>query len=553
MLKTNKFFILFILASIVIISLNGCKKGKRFRRGALQDSTIYSSRNFTDILLDSTIVNNFFNGFSVKDTIREEVNEFYARRNYQSAWFSKKGMNNAALNFHNQLKNYAYDFADTSFQNQELDSLIEEADNDDKGFLKRTKDVQRLELLMTTTFFEYAEKVYGGIAKNPLDLEWFIPRKKKNYQLLLDSLVSVNKGERVREPVNDYYIRLKDKLRIYRNIERKGGLPKIVTNKKLLSVGDRDSSLLAVKQSLLLIGDFNVKDTSQTFTDSLSTAVGRFQQRMGLKVTGKIDALTLKQMNQPIEFRIRQIMLNMERLRWLPAELEKNYLLANIPEYMLHVFENGKQVWTMNVVVGKTASKTTIFRGNLSQIVLNPYWNIPQSIIRNEILPQLQRGTSYLTRNNMEVLSGNKVIDPSSVNWNSFTKNVPYAFRQKPGRNNSLGKMKFLFPNSYNIYLHDTPSKGLFEASNRAFSHGCIRLSNPKKLAMYLLRDNAEWDEAKVDDVLKTDKETGIKVVPPIPVYIVYFTAWVDSAGQINFRNDLYGLDEKLAGEIFGE
>ncbi|WP_259015216.1 L,D-transpeptidase family protein [Emticicia fluvialis] len=553
MLKIRNSAVFFGLVLLVIVSLGGCKKGKKFRRGALQDSTVYSTKNFTDILLDSSVVNTFFSGFAVKDTIREEVNEFYARRNYQSAWFSKKGMNHAALNFHNQLKNYAYDFADTSFQNHELDMLIDDAENDEKGFLSRTKDVQRLELLMTTTFFEYAEKVYGGIAKNPLDLEWFIPRKKKDYQLLLDSLVSVNKGEHVKEPVNEYYTRLKDKLRIYRNIERQGGLPRIATNKKLLLKGNTDSSLLAVKQSLYLTGDFSIKDTSLIFTDSLVNAVASFQQRMGLKATGKIDVATLKELNRPIEYRIRQIMLNMERLRWVPVELEKNHLLINIPEYMLHVFENGKQVWTMNVVVGKTASQTSIFKGNMSQIVLNPYWNIPQSIVRNEILPQLKRGTSYLTRNNMEVLSGNKVIDPSSVNWNSFTKNVPYAFRQKPGRSNSLGKMKFLFPNSFNIYLHDTPSKGLFGASNRAFSHGCIRLSDPKKLALYLLRNNAEWNETKVDDILKTDKETGIKLKPPMPVYIVYFTAWVDTAGKINFRNDLYGLDEKLAGEIFGE
>ncbi len=553
MLKGKRFAIVLCIILIVVVSVTSCKKGKKSRRSVLPDSSIYSSQNFTDILLDSVLVNNFFRSFAVEDTIRQEVKEFYARRSYQSAWFNKKGMTTAAQNFYSQLKNYAYDFADSSFQNVELDNLIAIAESDGKDFMDRKVEVQRLDLLLTTTFFNYAVKAYGGITKNPLDLEWFIPRKKKNYQMLLDSLVSMNDGEKVREPVNQYYIRLKEKLRIYRNIERKGGWPKVSPTKKQLVVGDRDSSILIAKQNLFVTGDFSLQDTSMTFTDSLKNAVIRFQRRMGLKDNGNIDAPTLKEMNQPVQYRIKQIMLNMERLRWVPEELEKDYLLVNIPAYTLHVFENGKQILAMNVVVGKSATQTTIFKGNLSQIVLNPYWNIPQSIIRNEILPQLKRGSNYLTRNNMEVLSGNKVINPSSVNWGAYTKNVPFTIRQKPGGRNSLGKMKFLFPNSFNIYLHDTPSKGLFGDSKRAFSHGCIRLSDPKRLALYLLRNNTDWDLAKVDGVLKTDKETWIKVSPSIPVYIVYFTSWVDTAGKINFRNDLYGHDARLAAEIFAQ
>ncbi|MBA4853854.1 murein L,D-transpeptidase [Emticicia sp. BO119] len=553
MLKGKKFAIALCIVLTVVGCLTGCKKNKKKRRSILPDSSIYSSQNFTDILLDSVVVNNFFKSFAAEDTVREEVKEFYARRSYQSAWFSKNGLNNAAQNFHSQLKSYTYDFADSSFQNVELDNLITRAESDEKKFLGNKVEVQRLDLLLTTTFFNYALKAYGGITKNPLDLEWFIPRKKKNYQLLLDSLVSMSGGEKVREPVNLYYIRLKDKLRAYRNIERKGGWPKIISTKKQLVTGDRDSSILVAKQTLFITGDFRLQDTSMTFTDSLKNAVVRFQHRMGLKESGIIDKATLNEMNQPIKYRIRQIMLNMERLRWVPEELEKDHLLINIPEYMLHVFENGKQAWTMNVVVGKTASQTTIFKGNLSQIVLNPYWNIPQSIIRNEILPQLKHGTGYLTRNNMEVLSGGKVINPSTIDWSVYTNHVPYLIRQRPGNRNSLGKIKFLFPNSYNIYLHDTPAKSLFNNSRRAFSHGCIRLSDPKRLAVYLLKNKAEWNAGKINEVLATDKETGIKVDPTIPVYIVYFTSWVDNTGQINFRNDLYGLDAKLSAEIFGE
>ena len=226
-------------------------------------------------------------------------------------------------------------------------------------------------------------------------------------------------------------------------------------------------------------------------------------------------------------------MVNLERLRWIPVQMEKDYLLINIPEFKLHVFENSKQVWAANVVVGKTARRTSIFRGNLSQIVLNPFWGIPNSIVQDEILPKIKKNPNYLANNNMEVIDGN--------------------YRQKPGLNNALGKIKFLFPNNYNIYLHDTPSKGLFKENTRAFSHGCIRVENPKKLAYYLLRNEPEWSPEKINNVLLTDTMTNIIVRPTVPVYIAYFTAWVDNTGQLNFRNDLYNLDNKLSKEVFGD
>jgi L,D-transpeptidase YcbB len=183
---------------------------------------------------------------------------------------------------------------------------------------------------------------------------------------------------------------------------------------------------------------------------------------------------------------------------------------------------------------------------------LNPYWGVPTSIVKKEILPKLKRNPNYLENNNMEAFSGKNVIDPNSINWNKYENSVPFDFRQKPGKDNALGKMKFMFPNNYHIYLHDTPAKGLFGDNKRAFSHGCIRVENPKKLAIYLLKNQTVWNEQKIDEVLETDTQTGIKVNPFMPVYIAYFTAWVDANGQLNFRNDLYNLDSKLSKEVFG-
>ena len=554
-MKTTKFSstksIVFLCCIIIISLVSGCKK-KDKKKGFSPDSSVYSSQNYSNLTLDSQTVVSFLKVNPISNSVSKEVVEFYSKRNNQLGWFNQNGMTCAASNFHNQLQNYSRDFADSSLNNKALDVMMSSFEADEKEFMSKIDDVEKLDLLLTVTFFKYAQKVYGGTTKSAFDYEWFIPRKKKDYQMVLDSLVSSALCEKLQEPLNQQYIHLKDKLRQYRIIQKKGGFPVIVTTKKIFVVGQSDSSLLNIKQHLLLSGDLKINDKTIVYTDSLKTAVQLFQRRMGLLESGKIDKLTLQELNQPIDFRIKQMMVNMERLRWIPEKMESNYLLINIPEYRLHIFENEKQIWQTNVVVGKAVTKTSIFKGNLSQIILNPYWGIPTSIVRNEILPKLKRNANYLRINNMEAFAGKELINPNNINWNKYENSVPFDFRQKPGKDNALGKMKFMFPNNYHIYLHDTPSKGHFGDTKRAFSHGCIRVENPKKLAMYLLKNQPVWNEQKVDEVLETDTQTGIKVKPSIPVYIAYFTAWVDVNGQLNFRHDLYDLDSKLSREVFG-
>lgn len=525
----------------------GCKKEKPV------ESSIYTAQNYSDLVLDEAELNAYFKAFPESDTIQKEVYKFYKNREYQFAWFNKKGMTAAVPIFYNKVQNYSSDFNDKNLINSQLDSLIDLTNADKKPSLIRENRKKELELLLTTTFFKFSKKVYGGISKNPHELDWYIPRKKKNFQALLDSLVALDKGEKVTEPVNHYYTTLKAKLRQYRAIAKKGGFPKVVTTKKLLSFPESDSCLLAVKQHLFLTNDLKVNDKTIIYTDELVKAVRSFQHRMGLNVNGKLNNQTITELNKPVDFRIRQMMLNLERLRWVPVDLGKEYLIANIPEYKLHVIEDKKLVWTTNVVVGKDVKQTTIFKGNISRIVLNPYWNIPNSIIMGEIIPKIKANPNYLADNNMEVVSGEKVIEPSTINWDKYKNAVPFTVRQKPGKGNALGRMKFLFPNNFNIYLHDTPSKGLFDASTRAFSHGCVRVENPNKLLLHFLRNDKTWNQEKIDSIIETNEEFGIIIKPTIPVYIVYFTSWVDNNGQLNFRDDIYKLDDQLANEVFGE
>ena len=222
-------------------------------------------------------------------------------------------------------------------------------------------------------------------------------------------------------------------------------------------------------------------------------------------------------------------MVNMERCRWIAPEIVKanEFIVVNIPSYKVNLFRDGKSEFESPVVVGAVMTKTVIFSGNMSYIVFSPYWNIPQSIINKDIKPGMRKNPNYLASHNME--------------WNNG------QVRQKPGKNNSLGLIKFIFPNSNNIYLHDTPSKSLFERDNRAFSHGCIRVGKPKDFAIAILKGDPNWTPAKIDKAMNAGKESSYSLKRKIPVHIGYFTAWVNVEGEINFYEDVYDRDGRLA------
>ena len=241
-------------------------------------------------------------------------------------------------------------------------------------------------------------------------------------------------------------------------------------------------------------------------------------------------------MNTPASQRIQQLLINMDRMRWLPVQSAGDLLIVNIPAFTLHAMDGNKKVFDMDVVVGKDGHDTRIFTGNLNQVVFSPYWNVPPSIVKSEILPAIEKDPGYLEKHNMEMTG----------EYNGLPE-----IRQLPGGENALGKVKFLFPNSFNIYFHDTPSKSLFARDKRAFSHGCIRLSDPEKMASYLLRNNSEWDDAKIKGAMNSDDEKYVKLKKPVPVLITYYTAWVDEEGQLNFREDIYGHDKELNKKMF--
>jgi murein L,D-transpeptidase YcbB/YkuD len=255
-----------------------------------------------------------------------------------------------------------------------------------------------------------------------------------------------------------------------------------------------------------------------------------------MNADGVIDAAMLKALNVTPAARLRTMIINMERLRWVSEQQPANLLLVNIPEFRLHVFEQDSEVMTMNAVVGARATRTVTFTDTLTEIVFSPSWSVPSNIVKKEILPAMEKDRSYLEKHDMEIVGGSD--DEPQI-------------RQKPGPSNALGRVKFLFPNSYSIYMHDTPTKGLFANESRAASHGCIRLSKAGDLAEYLLRNDPDWPADRIQEAMLSGKTQSVRLKEPRPVAIVYFTAWIDRNGVLNFRDDVYGHDAELDAELF--
>ena len=408
-------------------------------------------------------------------------------------------------------------------------------------------DVDDVDVWSTWAFMAYASDLADGVTDpKKITGTWGMrPTPIDPVKLLTEALDSGDIKGAVEgvAPQHPEYIALKKALVDYEDMAQKGGwepLPKAIK----LKPGDTHAAVPALRKRLAITHDFtgSPDDASTSYDDALVSAVKLFQLRHGLAEDGVVAGNTLEALNVPVSKRIQQIQLNMERWRWLPRDLGKNHARVNIPEYRLDLWEGDKIAMTMRTVVGAQDNKTPIFADKMEYIVFSPYWNVPPGIASEETLPAVQADASYLERNNLEVVgTSGEVLDPYSVD---FSTQGSYRFRQKPGTSNSLGLVKFMFPNQHNVYLHDTPADALFKQPVRALSHGCVRVEQPTSLARYLLRDKSEWTEERIDAAMKAGKETHVKLSQPVPVYLLYMTARASHEDNaVHFRADVYGYD----------
>lgn len=546
-----------ILFAAIGMFYYGCSSGLRQadERMTGADSTWIEPASVNNLFLDSTAVAAFLQEHPEFKQQENQVWKFYSTRKYQFAWFNNDGMVEQASHLINTLSHLENEaIVDTSVYGSRLMQLYDSIATGNYTVQGVDAVTRETELLLSATFFRYAEKIWGGIGEKDLqEADWFIKKKRLPYVAILDSMLSNPTYFAKQQPVYRQYDLLKTQLKQYYELEKKGNWTIIEADKKSYKPGDSSTSIQEIRKRLYLLGDLTTPDTaSMIYDQTMEAAVKNFQNRHGLAIDGAIGPSMLTELNTPVSSRIQQIMINMERSRWVPVQLKGDYLAVNIPAYKLYVYEDDSLEWECNVVVGSINNKSVIFNGNMKYIVFSPYWNIPASIVAKETLPAIKRNRGYLASHNMEVVGGSGVVNPASVNWEKYSGyNFPYTIRQKPGPNNSLGRVKFLFPNEYSIYLHDTPAKSLFEEPSRAFSHGCIRVSEPKKLAAHLLRHDTTWTAAKIDAAMNRNKENTVTLETPVPVFIAYFTAWVDRSGRLNFRRDVYGHDERLAKKMF--
>ena len=345
---------------------------------------------------------------------------------------------------------------------------------------------------------------------------------------------------------SEEYQLLYQKLKEYSALLKNKKWGNYINTKNEFKIGDSSEILIHVKNQLYLLGDIEETNQSILFDSTLFYGVKNFQTRYGLKLNGIITKQTLLQLNIPIEELIQKIQLNLTRRKLELPKNREDYVMVNLPEFKLHTYYNSEETNSYKVIIGKPTKKTQtkIFNDTIEFLVFCPYWNIPKGIIIKEILPEIKKNKNFLHQNNMEVTTHQGEIIPSTrINWLIYTNSFPYAIRQKPGKKNALGKVKFLFPNTYSIYIHDTPEKKLFSKEIRTFSHGCIRIESPLKFATYLLRKDKYYTPKKINQIIKAGKQTYIKLKNKVPIYITYYTAWVDSSGKLNFRDDIYVRD----------
>jgi murein L,D-transpeptidase YcbB/YkuD len=419
-----------------------------------------------------------------------------------------------------------------------------------------SKSLAKLDLLLTDAFLLYSSHLLNGrINPESVDSAWLIKHNEGDLTQVLRTALDSNRIEEALQnllPKVPIYTGLRKALLKYRDIAARGGWPTVPEGPRM-EKGQRGKRVLALRERLIATGDLNeeLNKDIELFDDALEQAVRKFQQRHGLDADGIVGPSTIAALNVPVEKRISQIELNMERLRWLPQNLGHRYILVNLANFELYVVENNQTVMAMRVIVGKPYWNTPVFSADMTYMVLNPHWDIPQTIFVEEILPRIRKDPEYLSKDKIKVLrswsSKAEEIDPKTIDWSKVTEeNFKYRLRQEPGPRNPLGQIKFMLPNQFNVYLHDTPNKRLFKKTDRNLSHGCIRIEKPIDLAEYVLHSDPGWTRKKIRAVLNKGITQSIQLPEPIPVYLVYFTVWVNEDGTILFRDDIYGRDNAL-------
>lgn len=483
------------------------------------------------------------------ESYRQELSEVYADRQYQPLWISASHHLNAegqvlldVLGGAEQLglNPQDYNYSELHWL-QRTDQLFSE----DRPVF-HTNILARFEVVLSKNLLKILKHVTSGrLSPDQVNGRWYLQDERPPLMQIMTQAIergiiptldSIAGGHEGYEP-------LLKALKRYLQIQADGGWP-VIPPGSLLATGSNDSRVKILRRRLAATGDLADGTQNIIFDQKVLEGVEKFQARHGLLVDGIVGPRTMETLNVPVQTRIQQMLVNLERRRWMPRRLGPDYIVVNIPDFQLTAYQNGKSQLRMPVIVGKPMSQTPIFSDILEYLVFNPYWNVPKSIVKDEIFPKFQKDATYLEEKDFELVDGEgqpmEVAHLTLENIEAGTIRI----RQKPGPANALGLVKFMFPNEHAIYLHDSPAGHLFDVSERDFSHGCIRVERPKELADFLLRH--EWSPEEIEHTLQSSERRVIQLSHSLPVYILYLTTWVDEEGTLQFREDPYGHDDQL-------
>jgi len=486
------------------------------------------------------------------------IPRFYHQRSFRPAWITENGFFPQAKVLIAKIEEANQEGLNSGdYHLSKIKTLLAEAeDRHLKKIPHSPEDMADFDLLLTDAFLMYSSHLLAGrVNPETIHTGWFISTHDAHLVDILQAALDSNQIKEVLnklKPSHPGYTGLGRMLIHYRRIMQNGGWPHLVSGSSLKK-GDQGDRVEELRKRMLFFDDskFVAEKNDQIFDKQLDEVVRSFQKKHGLKSDGIVGPKTRAALNVPAKIRARQIELNMERWRWIPRNLGQRYILVNIADFKLSLIENGETVMDMRVVVGRTYRRTPVFSSKMKYLVLNPFWNVPMSIAVKDILPKLRENHNYLSLQNMALYAnwqnGAPPIDPESIDWSKVNRrSFRYKLVQKPGVQNALGRLKFMFPNKFSVYLHDTPSKELFQKNIRSFSSGCIRAEKPIELAAYLLKDGSNWTKEKIMAAINHGKNRSIGIPKPLNVHLLYWTAWVDKAGEIHFRDDIYDRDRPL-------
>jgi len=417
------------------------------------------------------------------------------------------------------------------------------------------------DILLTESLLRYGyHRRFGKVEGNKLDPDINFRRETFREQALTVTIEQAIESSSLADfiemaaPTGPAYRHLQFKLDLYRDIAATGGWPSVPEGATLRQ-NDQDSRVAAIRKRLATTGDLpeGADTDSPVFDRELELAVKGFQVRHALDNDGIVGKQSIAAMNIPVATRIDQLRISLERLRWVNQEAAQTFVAVNIAGFRAFFYRDGELEWFTRAMVGKHYRKTPVFRGDIAYLEFNPTWTIPPGILRNDTLPAIKKDPNYLASKNIRVIDRNgKTVDPLTVDWNQYSTGVPYTLRQDPGPDNSLGTVKFIFPNKHFVFLHDTPHRELFVHAERAFSSGCVRIEDPLKLAELVLDDPVKYSRSKLEAIVASKQTQRIHPSPKMPVVILYLTASVEPGGKVRFYKDIYQRDQKVLDALNG-